>query len=84
MSIFAEFQAYKEKQGCHDCGIKYPHYILEFDHRPGKKKIDVVYRVLKKYGRDAAWEEARKCDVVCSNCHKERTYAREMKEKKAS
>lgn len=75
--MWSDFQAYKEKQGCHDCGVHYPHYILEFDHRPGKKKVDIVYRVLKKYGKQAAWEEAMKCDVVCSNCHKQRTYLRE-------
>jgi hypothetical protein len=78
MSIFAEFQAYKEKMGCHDCKVKYPHYILEFDHRDGKLKIDNVNRVLKRFGRDAAWEEARKCDVVCSNCHKRRSYERDL------
>lgn len=77
MNQYSEFQAYKEKMGCKDCKVKYPHYILEFDHRPGVKKIDLVYRVLKKYGRDAAWKEVKKCDVVCSNCHKERTYFRE-------
>lgn len=77
MTSFLEFQLYKEKMGCFDCKVKYPHYILEFDHRPGVKKVDIVYRVLKKFGRDAAWKEVRKCDVVCSNCHKERTYLRE-------
>lgn len=79
MSIFAEFQAYKESKGCFDCEVRYPHYVLEFDHRPGNKKIDVVYRVLKKFGREAAWNEVRKCDVVCSNCHKIRTYEREQR-----
>ena len=79
MSIFSEFQAYKEAKGCFDCKTKYPHYILEFDHRPGTRKIDVVYRVLKRLGEDAAWKEVKKCDVVCSNCHKQRTYERELK-----
>ena len=51
---------------------------MEFDHKPGYKKIDVVYRVLKTYGREMAWKEVAKCDVVCSNCHKVRTYAREQ------
>lgn len=78
MSAFSEFQAYKEKLGCQDCKVKYPHYVLEFDHRDGKRKLDNVHRVFKKYGRDTAWEEARKCDVVCANCHKQRTYAREQ------
>ena len=82
MSIFSEFQAYKEAVGCFDCLVKYPHYILEFDHRPEFKKIDIVYRVLKKFGEEAAWNEAKKCEVVCSNCHKERTYERDMRLKK--
>lgn len=70
------FHKYKEDQGCMDCGIKYPHFVLEFDHKPEFEKIDVVYRVLIKNGVDAAWKEIAKCDVVCANCHKIRTYER--------
>ena len=50
--------------------------MLEFDHRPEHKKLDNVYRVLKKYGLEKAMEEIKKCDVVCANCHKHRTYHR--------
>jgi hypothetical protein len=50
--------------------------MLEFDHRPGHKKLDNVYRVLKNYGWERAVEEISKCDVVCANCHKHRTYTR--------
>jgi hypothetical protein len=71
-------QKYKEDQGCSDCGLNYPHFILEFDHRPGERKFGNVYRVLKKYGSDKAWAEVKKCDVVCSNCHKLRTHGREQ------
>ena len=71
-----ELQEYKEKRGCEECSEMYPHYVLEFDHRPEFKKIDNVYRVYKKFGKDKAWEEVAKCDVVCSNCHKIRTYER--------
>lgn len=73
-----ELQEYKEKRGCEQCFEMYPHYVLEFDHRPEFKKIDNVYRVYKKFGKDKAWEEAAKCDVVCSNCHKIRTYERSV------
>lgn len=73
-----QIQQFKEDKGCTDCGVMYPHFVLEFDHRPEFKKIDNVYRVLKKYGIDKAWQEIAKCDVVCSNCHKLRTYARKM------
>ena len=67
---------YKEKIGCHDCNAIFPHYILEFDHKPEFKKLDGVYRVLKNFGIEKAWEEVAKCDVVCANCHKIRTYNR--------
>lgn len=80
MSIASEYlpiiRGYKEDSGCVDCGSKYPHYMLEFDHRPEHRKLDNVYRVLKKYGIDMAWKEIAKCDVVCANCHKIRTWTR--------
>jgi hypothetical protein len=80
MSIASEYlpiiRQYKEDNGCADCRHKYPHYMLEFDHRPEHRKLDNVYRVLKKYGIDMAWKEISKCDVVCANCHKIRTWTR--------
>jgi kynurenine formamidase len=75
--IWEQFRDYKEKKGCLDCKIKYPHHILEFDHVMAAKKIDTVYRVLMKYGEKKAWEEVEKCEVVCANCHKQRTFLRE-------
>jgi|TARA_B110000285_G_C14709640_1_gene417213 hypothetical protein len=72
-----EMHLYKEKQGCFDCRNHYPHYVLEFDHKPEFNKIDVVYRVLRNQGPEAGWQEVAKCDVVCANCHKIRTYQRE-------
>lgn len=77
--VLEEIHLYKEKHGCSDCRNIFPHYILEFDHRPEHKKIDNVYRVLRAYGEQAAWKEIKKCDVVCANCHKLRTYQREQK-----
>jgi len=74
------FRKFKEDHGCTDCGRMFPHYVLEFDHLPGTKKVDNVYRVLKKYGVDAAWQEVSKCEVVCANCHKIRTHDRDLEE----
>jgi len=56
---------------CMDCGISYPSYVMDFDHRdPKTKKINVGRaRSLK-----AAKEEIAKCDLVCANCHRERTW----------
>jgi len=75
-SVLEELHLFKEKHGCSDCRNHFPHYVLEFDHRPEFKKIDNVYRVLRNYGETAAWDEVKKCDVVCANCHKIRTYTR--------
>ena len=66
----------KEKNGCTDCKKKFTHYILEFDHLPGYEKLGGIYKVFKKYGLSIALEEIKKCEVVCANCHKTRTYKR--------
>lgn len=59
---------------CADCGIQYAYYIMEFDHVRGVKKFVVA----KAYSNGAAavLAEIAKCDVVCSNCHRERTHKR--------
>ena len=78
--VLEELHLYKEKHGCADCRNHFPHYVLEFDHKPEFQKIDNVYRVLRNYGEEAAWAEVDKCDVVCANCHKIRTYQREQED----
>ena len=67
---------YKEHRGCMDCGVKYPYYVLDLDHRdPSEKKFTPA--LLHKTGSwDKMIKEIRKCDVVCSNCHRERTHQR--------
>jgi hypothetical protein len=67
---------YKENVGCFDCGEKYPHYILEFDHKPEYKKVGSPSEIAYQKNISAAMEEVEKCDVVCANCHKIRTHNR--------
>lgn len=59
---------------CSDCGIKYPSYVMQFDHREPKKKVFTIGPDFSSYGRNAILKEIEKCDVVCANCHAERTY----------
>ncbi len=63
---------------CADCGCRYPYYVMDFDHRPGEKK-----RFNLANTNSQAWRsfqniqaEIAKCDVVCANCHRERTHQR--------
>lgn len=47
---------------------------MDFDHREDKK-----FSISQKayFGaRKQVLDEIKKCDVVCSNCHRERTYQR--------
>lgn len=65
---------------CTDCGRTYPPYVMDLDHARGKKSFNVsrgVCRALK-----TLLEEIAKCDVVCANCHRQRTYRRLMESKK--
>lgn len=65
----------KEQSGCIDCQQKYPWYILDFDHVYGKKVANIG-QMLNYFSVEDILKEVAKCDVVCSNCHRERTYNR--------
>lgn len=71
--LVREFIAnYKIKAGCIDCGYNKHHSALDFDHIGGDKSINVC---LAK-SIDQAKKEIVKYEVVCSNCHRIRTYNR--------
>lgn len=58
---------------CSDCKQQFPWFVMEFDHVRGTKKHCVTsltgsLRLVE--------EEIAKCDIVCANCHRIRTYNR--------
>lgn len=62
----------KIEKGCSDCGYNLHAIALDFDHIRGVKEFDIAQcRSLPK-----ALEEIKKCEVVCANCHRIRTYNR--------
>lgn len=63
---------YKLEKGCKDCGFNKHHAALDFDHVLGEKKFNVC--LAKSISQ--AKEEIKKCDVVCANCHRVRSYNR--------
>lgn len=72
-----EFIRSKKDVPCQDCGIKYPYYVMDFDHREGVvKDYNVAAMARQKLSLDLVIEEVAKCDVVCSNCHRIRTHNR--------
>ena len=64
---------------CMDCGAKYPPYVMDFDHRPGENKVEAVSALLAHAGIQRVIDEIAKCDVVCANCHRERTHNRTVR-----
>lgn len=60
---------------CSDCGQTFPFYVMEFDHRePVQKEFNIADSIKKS--RDSFNRELQKCDLVCSNCHRIRTFTR--------
>jgi len=64
---------------CADCKKWYPYWVMDFDHVRGKKLFEIGAGSYKR-GLKAVLEEIAKCDVVCSNCHRERTHRRKMRD----
>lgn len=62
---------------CADCGIQYPHYVMQYDHL-GDKSFAISDRKTRARGIDVVIGEIKKCDVVCANCHHVRTYNRRI------
>lgn len=67
-------QEIKEDSGCVDCG-EYNHIVLDFDHLKDKK-YNISRMIHDGFSWAAIKKEIAKCEVVCANCHRIRTYNR--------
>ena len=65
-----------KSQPCTDCGRKHHPCQVDFDHVRGKKEFDISRAASAQYSRESIEVELEKCEVVCSNCHRLRTYKR--------
>jgi hypothetical protein len=64
---------------CVDCKIQYPPYVMDFDHLHDKEFT--ISSVKADKGKQKVLDEIKKCELVCSNCHRIRTHKR-LQEKK--
>ena len=67
---------YKVARGCVDCGYNAHPRALDFDHVDGTKAAGVNRMVRDRRARSAVLAEIAKCEVVCANCHRVRTWER--------
>lgn len=65
-----------KQRPCTDCNQSYPTYIMDFDHLTQKSFTISKRRSAVSIARLLA--EIAKCEVVCSNCHRERTFGPPM------
>lgn len=62
-------------ESCADCDRSYPPYVMDWDHRDGTDKIDNISR-MSRWSRLKILDEIAKCDLVCANCHRQRSHDR--------
>lgn len=61
---------------CADCGGRFKPWQMDFDHVRGEKRFDIAHAIQQGYKRATVEAEIKKCDVVCANCHRDRTHSR--------
>ncbi|MDO8265995.1 MAG: hypothetical protein Q7T41_03565 [Candidatus Saccharibacteria bacterium] len=64
----------KHNHPCADCKQSFPYYVMDFDHLENKK--NTISRLINTGSRKQVENEIAKCELVCSNCHRIRTYTR--------
>lgn len=73
--LFTSYVNNSKDTPCMDCGLEYPPYVMDFDHRPDQEKCFNIGTKARRVSSLSKLEiEIAKCDVVCSNCHRIRTY----------
>lgn len=74
--VRSRVNSWKEAQGCSWCGFKGKHYQLDLDHIDPSTKYGQNHRA---YEPNWKWkrvqEELDKCQILCANCHREKTFA---------
>jgi len=59
---------------CMDCDQVFPAVCMDYDHVRGEKKFGICQMVNMTYSKELILEEIAKCDLVCANCHRIRTW----------
>ena len=66
----------KNNKPCTDCGVVLPYYVLDWDHCRGTKEFGLASPKAQHVSMQRLLDEMAKCDLVCANCHRIRTWQR--------
>lgn len=74
---YADFRAfideYKLAHGCIRCGYADHPAALDFDHRDHREKQTIISGMYT-YSTGKLYTELEKCDVMCANCHRIKSF----------
>jgi hypothetical protein len=72
---YREFVRAQKNVPCADCKQTYHPCMMDFDHRDRSKKTMEISKLIRlRPSKAKLLAEIAKCQVVCSNCHRLRTY----------
>ena len=69
-SMVEWFIEYKKTLKCVECGED-RYWVLDFHHRDPKEKDIEVSTLIRRGSKSKILNEIEKCDVLCSNCHRD-------------
>jgi len=59
--------------------LPFVHYVLDFDHRSGTwKRANINVLAKRGVAIEILEDEMTKCDLICANCHRIRTFERKQ------
>jgi len=81
----AKWYLFKATLKCTNCGFSHV-AAMDFHHEDPSTKIDSVHRLINNGQFTLAYEEMKKCIVLCANCHRihhhdERTHKKKKRKK---
>lgn len=81
-TIDAYVQHLKEASICVDCGHHYSYWNMQFDHLPQYvKSFNISDYRTHTQDLERVKAEIAKCDLVCANCHSDRSHYRRIEAK---
>lgn len=72
--VMARIDELKASTPCADCGQYFKSKITDFHHRDSGEKYKIVSQMRTKTTLPKILKEIAKCDLLCANCHRERTF----------
>lgn len=70
---------FKSNLSCEKCGENHI-ATLDFHHKnPKKKEFQIGYAVRYGYGKEKILNEIKKCNILCSNCHRKLHWKEQMR-----